>query len=400
MNILYIVSQYPSLTETFIAREIAQIISLEHDVTIAILRPTPSSMRAVGIKVEKARFIRAPFSPLSLVSANLYVFRKHQKIYLDCLGEILVASWHKPKYFLYLTYILSVTAWLTRQFEVEPIDFIRSHFLHSEAIATYWLSRFLNKPFSITSHVISIRHDRWLIERVVRHAVFTAAISNHMISHLQNLGSRNIILIRNGIDLEELVYDLNRNSTNSPALILAVGSLFPPKGFDILIQACSEIQKQGIPFHCVILGEGFLRPQLEDLIRKHNLNDKVSMVGAVPFTTVKEYLKKALILVMPSKPSKMGSDGIPTVLIEAMACGVPVVASNYAGIPDLVRDGETGLLCVPGNIMELADCITRLISNRELQEMLRLNARRLIKKDYDLRENVSMLVEQIQHYSP
>jgi glycosyltransferase involved in cell wall biosynthesis len=174
--------------------------------------------------------------------------------------------------------------------------------------------------------------------------------------------------------------------------MLAVGSLVHPKGFHVLVQACALLRKQGIPFKCRIVGEGYERRNLVRLARDLSIEDAVDMAGALPFRAVRELYRLATVFVMPSVPSPKGSDGLPTVLIEAMALGTPVVASNHAGIPDLVRHRETGLLVKPGGPEALAECIIELLTDSGLRGRLALNGRRLIEAEFDLQHNVAELV--------
>ena len=179
-------------------------------------------------------------------------------------------------------------------------------------------------------------------------------------------------------------------------MILAVGSLLHLKGFHILISACAELDKMGVCFLCKIIGEGVERGNLETKIENLQMTDKVQLPGYRTIDELFEEYTNASVFVMPSVPSSIGTDGLPTVIIEAMAAGLPVVATRHAGIPDLVIDGETGLLVNPGDISSLADAIKEMISNKELYSKFAVQGRQKVENEFDLKKNNKIRIELIE----
>ena len=197
-----------------------------------------------------------------------------------------------------------------------------------------------------------------------------------------------------GLNLSQFEYRGSDNCLITPQIILAIGSLLPMKGFDVLINALAILKSRGECFKCVIIGEGDERSKLEVLIRDFSL-ENVQLIGALSFEMIKEYLAQATILVMPSRFSSEGVDGIPTVLIEAMASGVPVVSTRFVGIPELVVHDFSGLLAEPGDKNDLAKQIERLLTDAQLHSFLRINAIKTIRDEYDIKKNVRLLSNEI-----
>lgn len=396
MKIVYIVSQFPCLTETFVAREIQQIAALGHPVTICALRPQAAG-GPQGLSVPEARLLRVRPNGTLLWVAPLWALLKNFRAYVSTLAEALVAMVRKPQRAFHVFYVWLSAVWLAYTLRSDSIEYVHGHFLHNEALATMWLARLLAVPYGITAHVASIRHERGLMRKVVQGAALLAGDTEQTLAVYQELAGRPAELIRNGIDVQD--FSFSEHTALPPegkALVLAVGSLLPPKGFDVLVRACAVLHQRGLPFHCRIIGEGIERPNLEALIQENGLGGVVDMPGALKFEALKEQYRQASLLVMPSIPSPAGSDGLPTVLIEAVAYGLPVIGTRHAGLPDLVRHQQTGLLAEPGNVQMLAEYIQTYLTDSALRSRMALNGRALVEREFDLRANCSHLADLMQ----
>jgi glycosyltransferase involved in cell wall biosynthesis len=176
-------------------------------------------------------------------------------------------------------------------------------------------------------------------------------------------------------------------------IILSIGRLTEMKGFEYLIRACMKI-KAGMTFKCHIVGEGPLRKDLTELVKTSGLKESVVFDGVLDNIRIKQLLSKANLFVLPSIWSdKDGQDGIPVVLMEAMASGIPVIASKISGIPELIEDGKTGLLVEPKNEQQLTEKIINLLNDKGLQKRLVMNARLKIEQDFDIVKNTDLLLD-------
>ena len=234
-------------------------------------------------------------------------------------------------------------------------------------------------------------------------AAFVSSISEYNRDYLaRELGPwilEKTRIIRCGID--PTFYDRGSIEPNPNGLeIVSVGSLQPYKGFIFLIQSCAILRDQKIPFHCRIIGGGDLRFELERSIHQNRLQEAVELVGSRTQDEVSRLLRSANCYVQPSIVMKSGKmEGIPVALMEAMATGIPVVATSISGIPELVREGETGWLVPTEDSASLADIISRI--HAEPTEACRRakNGKRWVLNEFELSSNVSNLASLIMQTS-
>jgi colanic acid/amylovoran biosynthesis glycosyltransferase len=396
MRLIYIVSKYPTLTETFVAREMEELVQMGQEIIICPLRPPKREYHPSGMIVQGAQVLWCRFNPSGLVAAQIWLLRRRPVAWWACWRDVLFSN-HKLSRLHHLFYILLVTTWLARSLQDSTRGHIRGHFLHSEAVSAMWLSRMLGLSYSLTAHMVEIHYPKAIIARAVNEAAFIASSSQEVLQFLRSMRSKDLYLIRNGINLAHFVYRGSQNPAPEKTMILAIGALREYKGFDVLIQACSILRQRGISFICRIIGEGKERKALEQIVDALSLADYIQMPGAVSFSELINEFAAATILVMASKDSKLGSDGIPTVIIESMALGIPVVATRKAGIPELVRDGETGFLAEPNDPVSLAECISALLTDETLQTKFSEAGRKVVEREYDIRVSISNLLKLIQN---
>ena len=175
--------------------------------------------------------------------------------------------------------------------------------------------------------------------------------------------------------------------TPSPLpLILSVGRLVEKKGFPDLIAACAQLKQAGWQFRCAIYGEGSLHSQLSAQIAQLDLANEVTLAGERgQAELIPIFQRAALFALTPFVTEDNDRDGIPNVLVEAMACGLPVVSTAVAGIPELVRHGENGMLITPHDIDALADALATLLGDQPRREQMGAAARATVVAHFDLR---------------
>jgi glycosyltransferase involved in cell wall biosynthesis len=177
-------------------------------------------------------------------------------------------------------------------------------------------------------------------------------------------------------------------------LILAVGRLVHKKGFHDLVKACRILVDHGVKFYCVIVGEGPEKGRLEDLIHNSGLEEYVALPGPVPQDRLlQDYYTNASLLVQPSVVSPDGDkDGIPTVIVEALAIGLPVVATEISGIGEAVIDEDTGLIVRPGDPEALAKTMEKLLADPERTRRLAEGGRRMVETRFNLANNAGLVI--------
>jgi glycosyltransferase involved in cell wall biosynthesis len=176
--------------------------------------------------------------------------------------------------------------------------------------------------------------------------------------------------------------------------LVCVGTLHEVKGQRFLVEACRLLADQGVDVECCLVGAGSDESALREQISALGLADRVHLKGELTRPQIAELLRTSDVLVTPSVPTRRGKrEGIPIVLMEAMASGVPVVASRISGIPELVEDGVSGLLVPPGEPAALARALTRLHDDKDLRRQLALSGRAKVEREFDVERSAALLVE-------
>lgn len=388
MNITYILSQYPARSETFIAREMRELVRRGDDLTIARLRWSDTGS---GMRVEDATVLDLHWNPIDWLLGLGWGIAKAPRVILRIGRDIGTAATLSSLWWRLLVLALVALA-LGRSLRRQPPDHLRAHLLDSEAIVARWLSQLLGVPYSVTIHTLTTRFPPPLLRRTVEDASFCATISQETKHMVEALASQTppVRLIRNGVRIP--VCPSRSQRTSSPVRLLIVGRLIEKKGFDVLLDACSLLRAWIRPFQCTVIGDGPLRPSLEDQARQQGLTPFVTFHGAQPNEEVLRAIRRHDILAMPSRPTETGDrDGIPTVLIEAMAHGTFVVASAFAAIPELIADGETGRLVPPGDPEALARALARAVDRPQEVARMRMRGRARIVRDFNLAREVGTL---------
>ena len=282
---------------------------------------------------------------------------------------------------------------------VRRIRHLHAHFGTQAATIARLAARFAGVTYSLTAHAKDIYHEYSEpvnLARKIADAAFTITVSDYNLAHLreQYPAEAPVYRIYNGLDLEQFPYHAPENR---PPHLLAVGRLVEKKGFPDLIDAIAALRERGINCTCDIIGDGNQRETLAAHIARLHLEDRVRLLGNRSQAEVKNHIRQAAMLIAPSVISADGDrDGLPTILVEAMALGTPCISTNIVGIPELVRDGDTGLLAPPNDPPALADTIARLLNDPALAVRLATNARALIERDYNIHANTAQLREHIE----
>ena len=389
----YVLKVYPRFSETFIVTEILAREALGDDLSVYALRPTTDSR----FHPEIAR-VRAPVTwvPRPLRASGLW--------------ELLTASLPDGGTRARLAEIMPALAGLpgdevaqgvalAAAARTDTVTHLHAHFA-SLAGRTAWIaSRLTGIPYTVTTHAKDIYHrdvDPVWLRRVCSDADRVIAISRfnerHLRTALEGSGAR-ISLRYNALELDRFPYRAPAPVEPGSALrVAAVGRLVPKKGFDVLIEALAALTGAGIPVTAVIAGEGELHEALAARVRAQGLAERVRLPGALTQSEVRALLRGSHVLTVPCVPAEDGNiDGLPTVVLEAMACGTPVVATDVTGVPEAVRDGETGILLPAGEPEALARALRDLASGLVDTAGLAARARALIEDEFDSREQAAVL---------
>jgi colanic acid/amylovoran biosynthesis glycosyltransferase len=268
---------------------------------------------------------------------------------------------------------------------------VHSHFSSTVALL---LARVFPIPFSATIHGSAEFEDAagfYLREKVAR-AQFVRAIGDYGASQLMRASDPEhwpkIEVVRLGVDTG-IFTPRPASADTQRTELLYVGSLAAPKGQLILIAALDRLIKEGrTQIHLRLVGDGPMRPHLEHMIAERNLTPHVTLEGACNQDRVLEFYREASLFVLPSF-----AEGVPVVLMEAMAMEIPCIATWIAGVPELIRHGIDGWLIPPGNEHEFAAAIAKLIGDPELRQRLGQAGRARVQEQYELQRNTEHLAE-------
>ena len=254
------------------------------------------------------------------------------------------------------------------------IGHVHAHFAGMAARTAFWINEFFPISFSFTAHANDIFAPRGFeigLNKLVDAARAIVTETNYAAQFLRERFPRRadrVHRIYNGLDLGE--FD-RAHFSSTPPLIIAIGRLIPKKGFSDLIRACALLAERGKSFRCEIIGEGPLENELRGQIDEMHLQNNVVLTGAMPQTQLRGRLAGANVFVLPSVIDPDGGmDNLPTVIMEAMATGLPVVSTNIGGIPEMVLENETGFLVQPEDAVALAGAIERVTSYQSLGQRL------------------------------
>lgn len=391
----YLSRVLPALSETFVVREIAALRGLGVDVrpfslyapeTFAVHPEAPDLSGEVEVLVQ-------PGSPLFWL-AHIVVVVRHFRRYFRCLWRFVLASgegWHRRC--RCLAYF-AVAPYASLRLRRAAVAHVHAHFANAATSVSMMAAELAGIPFSFTAHAYDIFVDDLLLPAKLSAAAFVATCSEFNVRYLREHypeATRGALqIVRYGIDPE--VFAPRQRPRGAFPLIVAVGRLVKKKGFHVLVEACAQLQASGLEWRCLIVGEGPESDHLRKMIIEFRLSDRVGLQGKLLPMDLMSYYRQADLLVMPSCVHRNDRDGIPNVLIEAMAMEIPVISTRVSGIPELVLNGETGLLVDPDDPAGLADAITRLLRDQELAQRLARAGRALVIREYDTRTSARKLL--------
>jgi len=392
--IAYILKMFPRFSETFILAELLELERQGMDIRIySLKRPNDGRVHA-----DVAR-VAAPvtYMPEMTWSAIPVLARAHFR----------VCGWNPRRYLGVLARTLRRRRWgAVKRFAqaglIAPalrdagIRHVHSHFASSATSVAWYLNQLDGVGYSFTAHAKDIYIEtvaRDVLRRKIEQARFVVTVSDYNRAHLAAISSdAPVTRIYNGLDLDQ--FSPNGTHPAQPPMILGVGRLVEKKGFDVLVRACGILRDEGVAFRCQIVGAGEKEPALRALIAELGLGEVVTMPGPMPREQLVSLYPHASVAVAPCVIGSDGNrDGLPTVLIEAMAMGVPVISTDVTGIPELVEHGVTGRLSPQNDAPALAAAIREALADSGKSRAMARAGRQRVEARFDLSENVGHLRE-------
>jgi glycosyltransferase involved in cell wall biosynthesis len=392
----YVLRKFPVLSETFILNEILALEERGVKVHIFALAPSRDPRFHEGVGRLKATIHHVPGSLeiLVLLRQAKRLAGRNSKRFRRQLLKVLGTG--RPK----LLWRFLQAAYVADRARREGVAHLHAHFANHPATVARLASGLLGVPFSFTAHAYDVYRDADLraIARKMAEARFIATISEYNVSFLRSITNGRpvrIELIRNGIDMNRFVPA--PVAPQGAFKLLSVSRLVEKKGLPILVEACRHLRDRGMEFRCEIVGKGIQKPVIEQLIRQWELGKLVQLAGPLPQQEIVERYHQAHLLVLPCIIGNDGNrDGLPVSIVEALACGVPVISTPTTAIPEAVHDGINGILVPESDAVALADAIEKPMRDPELLARLRAAARPSVREMFDKDHTVARLYELFQ----
>jgi colanic acid/amylovoran biosynthesis glycosyltransferase len=384
----YILKMFPRFSETFILTEILAQQAAGLAVEVISLRPPEDDLVHGGM-----RRLRCPLTylPTEFDFGEFMRDLEAAKGQFPTLMQALEGEQTRGLDFLdvYQSILVARLA-VERSF-----THLHAHFGSVSTTVARLASRITGIPFSFTAHAKDIYHESVQpddLRRKLADAAFVVTISEYNLRYLkENYGAsaQRTFRLYNGLDLDQFRYS---EPVTRPPRIVGVGRLIEKKGFADLIDACGILTGQGREVECEIIGAGALAGELRAQAMRLGLGERVRLLGPLTQEEVIKRVQSAAVLAAPCVEGSDGNiDGLPTVLLEAMALGTACVSTSVTGIPEVLRHEATGLMVPQHDASALADAISRLTDDDQLRVGVARRARQVIEQDFDIEHNAALL---------
>jgi len=378
----YVLKMYPRFSETFIVSEILAREAAGERIEIFALRPTTDARFHPELARVKASvtYVGRPQSTSGVwESLRTAASAGLTDGVSQALGELAAADPDDA------VQAINLAAELQRR----NLRHLHAHFASAATAVARLASLITGIPYSFTAHAADIFRDtvkREDLRAKLADAHHVVTISDYNLQYLRHhfpQQAERLRLVRNGLELARFPYRDPR-PVGTTVRVAAVGRLVEKKGFQHLLPALASLIGSGVRADVRIAGTGMMANELQSTLAKLGLSRQVRMLGPQTQDQIHELLDWADVFVAPCIVGSDGNaDGIPTVLLEAMATGTPCVSTAVTGIPEVIRDGSTGLLVEPGDPALLVQAILRITSPATDRTLLARNARTLIEREYD-----------------
>ena len=411
----YVLMGFPRLSETFIASELLRVERAGVPLRLFVIKPVEERERDLGLPVVdelRVQPVRLP-DPSSL-TLPLHRWRpRHLKPFAPAIRRTLQcrpggiaralriafcqafrdrrAPLSGPRK-IYVKELLQAIALADRLLDAPEVRHLHAHFAHGSTTVTWLAATIVGLPFSFTGHARDIYaadlNPRGWLRRKLLAAEFVVTCTEANVAHLRRIAPEaDIELVYHGLnaDFARLVArPAPKPAADGTLRILGVGRLVAKKGFDVMVDACAALERRGVPFEAQIVGQDDKHGDVvRAAISRHGLEGRIRLPGPTGQAQLLREYRHASVVCMPCRLLPDDRDGIPNVLVEAMAAGTPVVATAVSGIPELVDDGVNGLAVKAEDPEALADALVRLHDDRALAQRLADAGRATVSANFD-----------------
>lgn len=401
LKIAFIVTEYPKTTETFVLRDIMEfhragcdlrIFSLTHFNKKDVLHDFAQPTRAW------ARDYAYLLSPDVLGAFSRAIMTRPATV-AGLLRDMVRGAWRDPAMLMKSLFILPKSLRIASELEKWGGDHVHAAYAGHPATAAWIVRRVAGIPFSASSHAHDLFETQALLDTKLPEAEFVRTISEYnrgfLERHVPHLDPAKIDVIHVGTWLD----GLPKREPAHGFEILYVGSLEYRKGVDLLLRAFADRRQPG--WRLRIIGHGPEHKVLVSLAETLGISRDAAFEGAQPNEVVTEAMRRASVLAVPSRIGPRNqTEGLPTVIVEALSHELPVVATRLTGIPEIVQHGQTGLLFEMNNVDQLGDALGRTAADPADAAAMAAQGRELVEKEFDQRLNARRLLDRIRRTLP
>jgi len=362
MKVAYLANQFPSAVEPYVSAEIEELRRRGLEVIAGSALRANKDESGVATEGSAGIVILQPFRAVLLMRA-LWLCLRHWSRIADLLRRIALQGKESPAQRIKALLHTWLGAYYALRLEGRGIEHIHIHHGYFGSWIGMVAARLLNLGFSMTLHGSDLLLHRAYLDTKLKNCRCCLTVSEfnrrYILEHYPGLEAEKVVVTRLGVEVSEISrgsnfgFERSAHHEGSNFTILAVGRLHVVKDHAFLVRACAQLRARGMRFACSLAGEGPERHRLESLINHYRLDDHVTLLGHVPREQMDAVYARADVVVLTSR-----SEGIPLVLMEAMALGKVVLAPAITGIPELVLAGKSGFLYEPGS---LGDLVARLL---------------------------------------
>jgi len=399
LRIAYLLSRYPAVSHTFFLKEVVGLRERGIDIRVASINPPDRSRESLppveGIEADHTYYVKSGgivglgLRVLTVAVGNPIVTLRGLHAALRLGGWDMKARAYAV---FYLAEALLVGQWMRRQ----SLHHLHVHFGGAVATVGMITAQAWQVPWSITLHGPDEFFDQeaFYLRQKVESAVFVVCISDFCRSQVMrlapNLTEDRFEVVRLGVDCTALLPPIPSEPgvirSAKDAGLVCTGRMVSAKGHRILLEALAPLAAEGVPISCTLIGDGPERFSLEALSGRLGIAGLVRFVGALAHQATLAEVARADLFVLASF-----AEGLPVALMEAMALGVPCISTTIAAIPELIEDGENGLLVSPSNVPALSDALRKLAADADLRLRLGQRARATVEQQYNLACNLDLL---------
>jgi glycosyltransferase involved in cell wall biosynthesis len=388
----YILKGYPRISETFISNEILLLEKMGFKLRLFPMRQPRESFCHASVKEIKAQVDYLPtelFLDFSrLISPTVFLAVKRPGTYLKTL-KFAAEGIRNNRKLATLKHLLQAGYLTNNQLlKDKNIVHLHGHFAHSPTSVTLFASLLSEIPFSFTAHAKDIyTSSKDKLKRKIERARFVTTCTSHNVEYLKKVAGNSstpIFCMYHGIDIGLFQHQQHSVPPAPPYQLLTIARLTEKKGLPTLYRALKILHDRGVQFRHTLIGDGDDREKILKLISSLGIDKSCRWIGTQTHEEVLRHFKKSDLFVLACEIAQSGDrDGIPNVLVESLAMGVPALSTEISAIPEILLNEKTGITVPPSEPEALSRAIIRMVTDGDLRRRIITNGRKYVEDEFD-----------------